>query len=246
VSTTGPASGDDKTPARIAGMFDAIAPRYDLLNRLLSAGFDVRWRNRAIRTLALTGRETLLDLCTGTADVAIAAANATPGARRVVGLDFAMQMLRLGHAKLPAHGLDQRVDLLRGDAMALPVASASVDAATVAFGIRNVQRPAVTFADVFRALKPGGRFAILEFGTPRLPVIKQAYLAYFRWVLPTVGRLISGHSSAYTYLPASVEAFPEPAKVVELLEAAGFESVRADSLTLGVVYLYSARKPAAG
>jgi len=99
---------------------------------------------------------------------------------------------------------------------------------------------------VFRVLRPGGRFAILEFGTPRLPVIKQAYLAYFRFVLPTVGRLISGHSSAYTYLPASVEAFPEPAKVVEALEAAGFDAVSADSLTLGVVYLYSARKPAAG
>lgn len=246
MTSAGPESGADKTPARIAGMFDAIAPRYDLLNRLLSAGFDVRWRNRAIRTLGLTGRETLLDLCTGTADVAIAAANARPGAARVVGVDFSAQMLRLGRAKLPAFGLATRVHLVQGDAMALPVASSSFDAASVAFGIRNVQHPAVTFADVYRALKPGGRLAILEFGTPRLPGVKQAYLAYFRFVLPTVGRLISGHSSAYTYLPASVEAFPEPAKVVEALEAAGFESARADSLTLGVVYLYSARKPAAG
>jgi demethylmenaquinone methyltransferase/2-methoxy-6-polyprenyl-1,4-benzoquinol methylase len=246
MTTPGPASGADKTPARIAGMFDAIAPRYDLLNRLLSAGLDGRWRNLAIKTLALTGRETVLDLCTGTADVAISAALATPGAARVVGLDFSAQMLRLGRAKLPALGLDERVHLLQGDAMALPVAPSSVDAATVAFGIRNVQRPSVTFADVFRVLKPGGRFAILEFGTPRLPVVRQAYLAYFRVVLPTVGRLISGHASAYTYLPASVEAFPEPAKVVEALGAAGFESARADSLTLGVVYLYSARKPAAG
>jgi demethylmenaquinone methyltransferase/2-methoxy-6-polyprenyl-1,4-benzoquinol methylase len=116
----------------------------------------------------------------------------------------------------------------------------------VAFGIRNVQRPDVTFADVFRVLKPGGRFAILEFGTPELPVVRQAYLGYFKFVLPRVGRLISGHSSAYTYLPASVQAFPEPAQVVKALERAGFEAVRADSLTLGVVYLYSARKPAAG
>lgn len=245
MSTSGPESGADKTPARIAGMFDAIAPRYDLLNRLLSAGFDVRWRNRAIRTLALTGRETVLDLCTGTGDVAIAAATAAPGARRVVGLDFARQMLRLGRTKLPARGLDGRVFLVQGDAMVLPVATASVDAATVAFGIRNVQRPSETFAEVCRVLRPGGRFAILEFGTPRLPVIKQAYLAYFKWVLPSIGRLVSGHASAYTYLPASVAAFPEPSKVAAALEAAGFTDVRADSLTLGVVYLYSARKPAA-
>jgi len=242
----GPEHGGDKTPARIAGMFDAIAPRYDLLNRVLSAGFDGRWRARAIRTLALTGTETVLDLCTGTADVAIAAATASPGAKRVVGLDFSREMLRLGRLKLPPRGLEPRIHLVQGDAMHLPVATGSVEAAAVAFGIRNVQRPEVTFADVFRVLKPGGRFAILEFGTPELPVVRQAYLGYFKFVLPRVGRLISGHSSAYTYLPASVQAFPEPAQVVKALERAGFESVRADSLTLGVVYLYSARKPAAG
>jgi demethylmenaquinone methyltransferase/2-methoxy-6-polyprenyl-1,4-benzoquinol methylase len=224
-------------------MFDAIAPRYDLLNRLLSAGFDRRWRSRAIRTLRLTGSETVLDLCTGTAAVAIAAATATPPARRVIGIDFAMQMLRLGLQKLVKGGLVARITLVQGDAMRLPVGSASVDAVTVAFGIRNVECPEQTFADVFRVLKPGGRFAMLEFGTPTLPVVRHAYLAYFRFVLPSVGRFVSGHTSAYSYLPASVGAFPEPARLVGALDRAGFSRVTADSLTLGVVYLYSAQKP---
>jgi demethylmenaquinone methyltransferase/2-methoxy-6-polyprenyl-1,4-benzoquinol methylase len=136
------------------------------------------------------------------------------------------------------------VRLVQADAMALPLASASVDAATVAFGIRNVARPEVTFADVCRVLRPGGRFTILEFGTPTLPVVRQAYLAYFRHVLPRIGRVVSGHASAYAYLPASVGAFPDPARVTAMLAQAGFADVSAVPLTLGVVYMYSARKPA--
>src|SRR6476646_5744586 len=131
----------DKAPDRIAGMFDAIAPRYDLLNHVLSAGIDRRWRTRAIASLHLTGRETVLDVCTGTADVALAAR--AGGAARVVGVDFAGAMLDLGHGKVKAAGEAGHIALMRGDAMRLPVASASADAATVAFGIRNVQRPEV-------------------------------------------------------------------------------------------------------
>jgi len=235
--------GRDKRPQRIAGMFDAIAPRYDLLNHLLSGGLDLRWRAKAVRALALRGGETVLDLCTGTADLAIASATAMPGAAAVVGVDFAGQMLRIGHAKIAGRGLGERIGLVQGDAMRIPLASGSVDAATVAFGIRNVERPEEAFADVFRVLRPGGRFAILEFGVPKLPVVRQAYLAYFRHVLPRVGSLVSGHASAYTYLPASVGSFPEPRQVVASLAATGFSHVEADSLSLGIVYLYSALKP---
>ncbi|MFO7694939.1 MAG: ubiquinone/menaquinone biosynthesis methyltransferase [Vicinamibacterales bacterium] len=239
----GGALGRDKQPERIAGMFDAIAPRYDLLNHLLSGGLDLRWRARAVRTLALRGGETVLDLCTGTADLAIAAATASPGAAAVVGVDFAGQMLRLGHGKVAGRGLADRVRLVQGDATRIPLAAGSVDAAIVAFGIRNVERPEEAFADVFRVLRPRGRFAILEFGVPRLPGVRQAYLAYFRHLLPRIGSLVSGHSSAYTYLPASVGSFPEPKQVMATLAATGFSQVKADSLSLGIVYLYSALKP---
>jgi len=235
--------GRDKQPDRIAGMFDAIAPRYDLLNHLLSGGLDRRWRTKAVRSLALRGGETVLDLCTGTADLAVASATASPGAAAVVGVDFAGQMLRLGQVKLARRGLASRVRLVQGDAMRIPLASASVDAATVAFGIRNVERPETALADVFRVLRPGGRLAILEFGVPRTPGVRQAYLAYFRHVLPRVGSLVSGHSSAYAYLPASVGSFPEPEEVLASLAATGFSQVKADSLSLGIVYLYSALKP---
>jgi demethylmenaquinone methyltransferase/2-methoxy-6-polyprenyl-1,4-benzoquinol methylase len=230
----------DKTPDRIAGMFDAIAPRYDLLNRLLSAGIDRRWRARAIRSLQLTGRETLLDVCTGTADVALEARRG--GAARVLGVDFAGAMLALGRRKVLAAAESRRIALVRGDAMRLPARDASVDAATVAFGIRNVQKPEVACDEMARVLKDGGRLAILEFGVPPVPGMRSLYLWYFNRVLPAIGRLISGHHAAYTYLPASVGTFPPPAEFVTILRHHGFSEIRAVPLTFGIVYLYMARR----
>ena len=228
----------DKTPDRIAGMFDAIAPRYDLLNRLLSAGIDQRWRTRAIRTLQLTGRETLIDVATGTADIALAAG----GAARVVGVDFAGAMLGLGQGKVRRAGEEGRITLVRGDALRLPIADATADAVTIAFGIRNVQRPEVGCAEMARVLRPGGRLAILEFGMPRVPGVRSMYEWYFSRVLPFIGRRISGHGGAYSYLPASVGSFPPPAEFVTVLRQAGFADVRAVPLTFGIVYLYTAVK----
>ena len=230
----------DKSPNRIAGMFDAIAPRYDLLNRVLSAGIDQRWRARAIHSLRLAGTDTLLDVCTGTADVALAGRAA--GASRVLGVDFSGAMLSLGLAKVRAAGQDGRIVLVRGDAMQLPVASGSTDAATVAFGIRNVQRPEVACAEMARALRSGGRLAILEFGVPRLPGVRALYRWYFTRLLPLVGKFVSGHGGAYSYLPESVGSFPPPAEFMTILRQAGFDEVRADPLTFGIVYLYTARK----
>jgi demethylmenaquinone methyltransferase/2-methoxy-6-polyprenyl-1,4-benzoquinol methylase len=222
-------------------MFDAIAGNYDLLNHVLSAGIDRRWRKRAIRALELTGCERVLDLCTGTADLAIAARTASPGARRVVGVDFAGAMLRIGVAKVHQRKLDG-VTLLRGDAMHIPVANRSVDAATVAFGIRNVSDPSVACVEILRTLAPGGRLAILEFAIPRLPVVRTLYLWYFNQILPAVGRLISKHHAAYGYLPASVGAFATPDEFVNILRNSGFDDVKAVPLTFGIVYLYTARK----
>jgi demethylmenaquinone methyltransferase/2-methoxy-6-polyprenyl-1,4-benzoquinol methylase len=225
-------------------MFDAIAPRYDLLNHLLSAGIDKRWRAKAIRSLRLSGRETLVDVATGTADVALEARRAGPaGAARVLGVDFAGAMLALGRRKVHASGEDGQVVLVRGDAMCLPVATASADAVTISFGIRNVQQPELACREMARVLRPGGRLAILEFGVPRIPGVSAAYLWYFRQVLPRIGRLISGHGGAYSYLPASVGTFPPPAEFMTILRQAGFEEVRAVPLTLGIVYLYTGRKP---
>ncbi|HEX8031186.1 MAG TPA: ubiquinone/menaquinone biosynthesis methyltransferase, partial [Vicinamibacterales bacterium] len=164
-----PATGSlqpDKSPAKIAGMFDSIASRYDLLNMVLSGGMDRYWRRCAIASLKLTGRERLLDVCTGTADVAIGAARRRHGAARVVGVDFSGSMLTYGLVKVRDSALADRVQLIRGDAMNLPVENGSVHAATIAFGIRNVQQPEVACRELVRVLKPGGRVAILEFGTP--------------------------------------------------------------------------------
>ena len=234
----------DKTPDRIAGMFDAIAPRYDLLNHLLSAGIDKRWRARAIRTLHLTGRETLVDVATGTADVALEARRAgAAGAAKVLGVDFAGAMLAHGLGKVRAAGEDRRVALVRGDAMNLPVPTAAVDAVTIAFGIRNVERPDIACREMARVLRAGGRLAILEFGMPRLPGVSAMYRWYFRHLLPLIGRMISGHTGAYTYLPASVGTFPPPGEFMTILRQAGFVDVRAVPLTLGIVYLYTGRKP---
>jgi demethylmenaquinone methyltransferase/2-methoxy-6-polyprenyl-1,4-benzoquinol methylase len=232
----------DKTPDRIAGMFDAIAPRYDLLNHLLSAGIDRRWRARAIRSLELTGREVLVDVCTGTADVALEARRAASGAARVVGIDFAGAMLAIGERKVRAAGNSGGILLVRGDATRLPMSDASVDAATIAFGIRNVDRPEVACAEIARVLRPGGRLAILEFGEPRLPAIRTLYRWYFTHLLPWIGRVVSGHRGAYSYLPASVRSFPPPPAFAAMLERTGFRDVGAVSLTLGIVYLYTARR----
>ena len=231
-----------KSPDRIASMFDAIAGKYDFLNHLLSAGIDRRWRRRAIRALSLTGSERVLDLCTGTADLAIAAIDARPGAARVVGIDFAAAMLHVGTTKLNQRQLDRSVTLVRGDATCIPVATGSVDAVTVAFGIRNVDNTTLACAEIFRALRPNGRLAVLEFAIPTTPLIRRAYQWYFNKVLPGIGRLVSRHHAAYAYLPASVSAFASPDEFANILRAQGFADVHASPLTFGIVYLYTAVK----
>jgi len=239
-----PAPEVDKRPARVAAMFDAIAARYDFLNHLLSAGFDRHWRTRAIRSLRLSGRESVIDVCTGTGDVALAAVAPGRGAARVLGVDFSAEMLRLGAAKVRQRTGGGRIHLVRADATRLPAASSSHHGATAAFGIRNVEEPARAFAEMFRVLAPGGRLAILEFSIPPSALVRTFYLPYFKYVLPRIGRLVSGHGSAYTYLPASVGTFIAPAVMTGMLGDAGFHDVVATPLTFGIVTLYCATKPA--
>jgi demethylmenaquinone methyltransferase/2-methoxy-6-polyprenyl-1,4-benzoquinol methylase len=236
----------DKDPRRIARMFDAIAHRYDQLNHLLSVGLDRRWRRQAVAALDLPDGACVLDICTGTADLAITAARHRAAPHAVIGVDFAGAMLALGRRKILAAGLGRVVRLVRGDACRLPSPSMTVDAVTVGFGIRNVADTERAIAEMFRVLKPGGRLAILEFGEPRLPVLRAIYLWYFRRVLPRIGQLLSKHTEAYAYLPASVSAFLTPDVLAALLRTSGFCEVRVDRLTLGVVYLYVGRRPGEG
>ena len=236
-------AGPSKDPQTIAGMFDAIAGRYDLLNHVLSGGLDWQWRRRAVRELGLTGNDRVIDLCTGTADLAMAALRARPaGAQQVIGVDFSAEMLRVGQRKVRAAALDGRVPLVRGDAVRLPLGSASADAAMIAFGIRNVVDPLEACREILRVLRPGGRLAVLEFAMPTAPMLRSLYAWYFRNVLPRVGRLVSRHSDAYDYLPASVGTFFTPDEFGALVRSAGFADVRAVPLTRGIVYLYVATK----
>lgn len=227
-------------------MFDAIAGKYDFLNHLLSAGIDRRWRKRAVRSLALTGSERVLDLCTGTADLAIAACDASPSARQVVGIDFAGAMLKIGLDKLRARHLEPAITLARGDATRIPLPDCSVDAVTIGFGIRNVEDTAAACREIHRVLTMRGRLAILEFAVPTLPLIRSLYAWYFNRVLPAIGKVISRHNAAYGYLPASVGAFASPGEFVNLLRNHGFDEVHASPLTFGIVYLYTARKAVGG
>jgi demethylmenaquinone methyltransferase/2-methoxy-6-polyprenyl-1,4-benzoquinol methylase len=231
----------DKTPSRIAGMFDAIAPRYDLLNHLLSAGLDRRWRLRAIEELRLGPGARVLDLCTGTADLAVAAVQ-QGRAGSVLGIDFAGRMLELADRKIRTLGFMRSIRLVRADATRIPLSDSCCDAATIGFGIRNIVDPQRALAEIARVLRPTGRLAILEFGEPRLPGIRTLYSWYFRYLLPLVGRFVSKHQSAYSYLPASVRTFPSPAEFADTLAATGFSQVRAVPLTFGIVYLYVAER----
>jgi demethylmenaquinone methyltransferase / 2-methoxy-6-polyprenyl-1,4-benzoquinol methylase len=230
-----PTPGAPETLA-VRSMFDRIAPRYDLVNRLLSAGTDVRWRRRAVDALALPPGARVLDLCTGTADLLVEALARDP-TRRGVGLDLSTSMLARGAGKLARAHLDPRACLVAGDAQRLPLRSGGFDGALVAFGIRNVGDPAAALSELRRVLRPGGRLVVLEFSTPR-GLFGLVFGAYSRHVLPRVGGWISGDRGAYAYLPESVARFATPADFGARMEAAGFEDVRWAPLTGGIAHVF--------
>src|SRR5574341_570534 len=227
----------DERGAAVERMFSAIAPRYDFLNRLLSAGRDRVWRREAVRAAALPVRGRLLDVCTGTADVALEAARqfADP---QIFGVDFSRPMIALGQVKVERAHLGDRIHLQVAPAEALPFPDASFDAVTVAFGLRNIPDRARGLREMARVLKPGGRAVVLEFTTPRGRLFRGLYLWYFRQVLPRVGRWISGHPSAYAYLPASVTDFPSPEDLTSLMRKAGFSEVSHRLLTRGIAAIH--------
>lgn len=221
-------------------MFDAIAGRYDLLNRVLSAGVDQRWRLQATRAALAANPKDVLDVATGTADFALQLKRQAPGAT-VVGVDFSIGMLEIGREKARRQGLDVRLD--EGDALALPYPDKSFDAVTCAFGFRNFANFEAGLREFHRVLRPGGRVVILEFPPPPSTTVGRAYRIYFQHVLPFIGGVISGQPAAYRYLPESVLAFPEPEALAALMNAAGFRA-RYRVLTGGLACLHVGLKPA--
>lgn len=230
------AAGGDEKRAYVQRIFSQIAPRYDLLNHLLSFNIDKRWRRRAIATLnwQRSPRGTYVDLCAGTLDVSAQLSSSQGFAGRVIGADFAEPMLRAGAGKTPAAVVSPVV----ADALDLPLPANSAAGAIVAFGIRNVADLDRGLREVYRVLEPGARFVILEFTTPRSAIVRAGYHTYFHHVLPMIGGLISGHGTAYKYLPRSVANFPIEEKLADRMRGAGFTDVSWRTLSLGIAAIH--------
>ena len=231
-------SGGEAKRSYVRSMFAAIAPRYDLLNHLLSLNVDRSWRRAAVRRLAWERRPdgTYLDLCAGTLDLAATLARARGFRGTVLGADFVIPMLVQGKGKAP------RVRPVGADALTLPFTDARFDGAMVAFGVRNLADLDAGLREAHRVLRPGARFVVLEFTTPRFAPLRALYLFYFRRVLPAIGRAVSKHRDAYTYLPESVLDFPEPDALARRLEGAGFSNVGYEVLTGGICAVHHATR----
>lgn len=232
-----------ESPSRVDvyRMFDNISRRYDFLNRLLSLGMDIYWRRVAIKELDSSRHLRVLDLACGTGDVATAAANAATN-RRVIAIDRAEQMLSLAGVKVARQKLSQRILLVCGDGMNIPVADESMDAATIAFGIRNMPDTETCLRELHRLLRKRGKVVILEFSLPGNRIIRSLHLFYLRRVVPLVGRLLSGDVYAYSYLNQTIETYPHGAQFGELMHRAGFAEIRCRPLTSGIVSLYTGIK----
>lgn len=219
--------------ARVRAMFDQIAPRYDLLNHLLSLNIDKRWRAHVARELApVLSRPgaRALDLCCGTGDLSITLGGTYDGAE-IMGLDFSGQMLACAREKTAG---SRPIPFVQGDATGVPFPDASFDAVTIAFGLRNLSSVESGLGEIRRLLRSGGRAVILEFSKPVVPLFREAFNFYFAHVLPRIGGLVSGSSGAYSYLPASVKAFPDQRRLAAMMETAGFSGVRYKNLSGGI------------
>jgi demethylmenaquinone methyltransferase / 2-methoxy-6-polyprenyl-1,4-benzoquinol methylase len=235
-----PYSSEGSKKTQVAGMFDNIASRYDLLNRLLSFGIDTRWRKKVIKYLSSFKPAHILDVATGTGDLAIACLKT--GAKQITGVDISENMLARGRQKISDKKLIDRISLQYGDSENLPFEGGHFDAVTVAFGVRNFENLDKGLAEMYRVLKPGSPIAILEFSKPRNEFFKRLYYLYFCIVLPFVGGLISGDKRAYTYLPESVDAFPYGESFVARMRKAGFKNIICKELSFGISSLYTAIK----
>ena len=232
-----PYNTDQTKQEEVREMFDNIAPKYDLLNHTLSMSIDRVWRRRVVGEVRRAKPGRILDVATGTGDLAIAMARRIRDVQ-VLGVDLSEQMLAVARRKIEARGLDGRIVLDRGDAERLAVADASVDVATVAFGVRNFGDLGAGLRELARTIKPGGKVVILEFSRPRNRVFRALYEFYSYKILPRIGGLVSRDKRAYEYLPASVGEFPAPEEFMAMMARAGFRNCRARSQSFGIAQIY--------
>jgi demethylmenaquinone methyltransferase / 2-methoxy-6-polyprenyl-1,4-benzoquinol methylase len=225
---------------RVEEMFDSIASRYDLLNKVLSAGVDKGWRKKTIQELEKLQPQSILDIATGTADLALESMKLKPS--EIIGIDISNKMLDIGRHKIMEKGFQGIIRLEQADSENIPYPDNRFDAITVAFGVRNFEHLEKGLAEMYRVLKPGGKAVILEFSQPSKFPVKQFYNFYSRHIMPRIGQLLSKEKSAYEYLPASVAAFPYGKKFTDILTKTGYKDTKAQSLTFGIASIYTGIK----
>jgi demethylmenaquinone methyltransferase/2-methoxy-6-polyprenyl-1,4-benzoquinol methylase len=226
---------------QVAGMFNQIAFRYDFLNRFLSAGIDIRWRKKAIKQLLEIQPKTILDVATGTADVAIMA-SAILNPDKITGIDISDGMLELGRKKIEKAGLTDKIELLNGDCETINFKNDSFEAVTVAFGVRNFENLEKGLSEIQRVLKPGGKLVVLEFSKPKSPFVKALYNFYMKIICPTAGKIFSKNRDAYQYLDESIQKFPEGKNFTTILDNLGYKNTYFKPLSLGICSIYCGEK----
>jgi demethylmenaquinone methyltransferase / 2-methoxy-6-polyprenyl-1,4-benzoquinol methylase len=234
-------NSDSSKKQQVADMFDDIAVKYDFLNRFLSAGIDIGWRKKAIRQLQELHPKKILDVATGTADVAIMASGILKP-EKIIGIDISDGMLEIGRQKIAKQGLNGIIELLNGDSETINFEDNSFDAVTVAFGVRNFQHLEKGLSEIKRVLKPGGKLVVLEFSQPKMPVVKSIYNLYMKVICPNVGKLFSKNRNAYKYLDASIKKFPEGKNFTQILDNLGYLNTYSKPLSLGICSIYCGTK----
>ena len=229
---------------QIQAMFNAVAPKYDFLNRLLSVGCDRYWRKAAVSEFQSFGNKAFLDVATGTADIPLEIGKRYPKPTQIVGMDFSLSMLKLGNKKISNNKLSKAIKLIPGSAENIPFKDQSFDGVITSFGVRNFTDAKQGLREMHRILKPNGKIVVLEFSFPKNIILQWLYRYYFEKVLPITGRIISGHKIAYSYLPSSVVNFPQGETFKKMLECSGFKNISLKPLTLGIVTLYKGIKNA--
>jgi len=236
-----PYQSEENKKNQVRSMFNNIAGKYDFLNRLLSLGIDKGWRKKAISLIKQKEKPQILDVATGTGDLAIELLRKHPNAK-VIGLDLAVKMLEIGREKASRQKLGDQLEFMEGDAEHLPFDDNTFDSITVAFGVRNFESPEAGLKEMRRVLKPEGQLIILEFSKSKFPLFNQLFNLYFKYILPQIGRLISKDGKAYKYLYDSVQAFPSGNEFVELMNRSGYQNGQHIPLTLGVCSIYYGEK----